>query len=413
MIDLVKLLLKAGDGGHGRISFRREKYVPRGGPDGGKGGKGGSIIIRATDSRTTLQHLSGVKQIESEPGQPGGKRKKIGKDSSDVVVEVPVGTKVWLLAENTASFKRRQRTELEYALPRGEVNFEKYFVAQEGEWIPEREPDDVRWLNPTDEVVEQRELAEHFKKLEKEDLIELTKDGQEVLIVQGGFGGRGNEFFKASDKTTPLEAEYGTFGEQKVVVLELRLLADVGLVGYPNAGKSTLLSVLTEARPKVGAYPFTTLEPHLGIMHLDEGNRGTDIVIADIPGLIEGASQGKGLGHLFLRHVEHCRTLVFLVYLDESLVFNNEISPEAKAESVWEQYQQLDRELAEYSPDLLVKPRLIALSKTDLYTDELIAAVKQKFATEGVSKLILLSAPIQAGIAQLQQALKQQLQLGE
>ena len=374
MIDLVKLNLRAGNGGNGKVAFRREKYVPKGGPSGGNGGDGGHIIIEGVDTLSSLHHLAGVKGYEAKAGQSGGNKKKSGSKGESVVIQVPVGTRVWLLAENEVSQKRRFRYSLDYTLNRDEVDFIHYYVEAAGSHAPAVDGGEILPILSKDEVEKLeagdasgasdvsdasnvsgasdalraqfkllkkvlRQSSENlkdvdFRKLPKQQLVEITEPGQRVVVCQGGFGGRGNTTFKSSAKTTPLEADQGTPGEQKVVVLEQLLLADIGLVGFPNAGKSTLVSVLTSAQPKVGNYPFTTLEPHLGVMNLHD----QEVVVADIPGLIEGASEGKGLGHAFLRHVEHCRVLLYVLALSETVIFDEELSKVAKAKTLYQQF---------------------------------------------------------------------------
>ncbi len=482
MIDLVKLKLTGGDGGAGKVSLHREKYVPKGGPDGGAGGNGGSIKLVGDPNLNTLKHYAGAKVMEAEDGQPGGKNNKHGKQGQDLLLKVPLGTVVWLLAENEVSRIRRKKHEAphvdfdleveETASPektaspeetasldekvkseskkssedqeeqeageqvskpnqspeinpfrlhitrgRDEVDFEKYYLEEEGQRIPYQQQKNLMPADPSREQVpvkefspdeisvdeigvdleaapaeEQGELEEQEEREEQASqeqapqkqaikLVEIREPGQEVIVCQGGFGGRGNSSFKSSVNRTPLEAEYGTPGEKKLVVFELRLLADVGLVGFPNAGKSTLLSRLTKAHPKIANYPFTTLEPQLGVMSSDKGDK--ELIIADIPGLIEGASQGKGLGDKFLRHIHNCRELMYVLYLEEGVVFNEELALDEKAQAVWEQYQQLKEELEDHHPELLDKKYVIGLNKIDIYDDDLIEAVVDLFEREG------------------------------
>lgn len=286
MIDYAKITVSAGKGGAGKVGWRQDKFVRKGGPDGGNGGDGGSVYLTTDSDLNTLKNFQFQKKFSAQPGQMGGKAKRTGGGGADLVIKVPVGT----------------------------------VVKMEG----------------------------------SEPSIDLLKSGQKVLIVQGGRGGRGNWAFRSPTNTTPKTADPGRRGETKILTLELKLLADVGLIGLPNAGKSTLLAALTRARPKIAAYPFTTLEPNLGVMITSNFAHRTshDLVIADIPGLIEGASRGKGLGIEFLRHVERCRVLVHLI--------------DATSKTIAADYQQVRNELGQYSAKLLDKPEIIVLNKIDL-----------------------------------------------
>ena len=301
MIDLVKLILVAGDGGRGRVSFLRLRKVPKGGPDGGDGGNGGNVILRGNKGLATLKHFQGRVLYEAEDGIPGDKKKKIGPKGKNLVLEVPLGTSIGLTAENTIANKRRKFVGMNTLLKRDAVRIEKYHLEKEGASLPEQHYQYIHVVN-SDVVVETdvQEILQATHKTEPLVIAEITEHGQEIVLCQGGFGGRGNERFKSSVNTTPLQAEFGSEGEKRAVVLELKLLADVGLVGFPNAGKSTLLSVVTKARPRIANYPFTTIEPNLGVISFDGEKRSDDsknigtseIVMADIPGLIEGASEG-------------------------------------------------------------------------------------------------------------------------
>ncbi|MDZ7314513.1 MAG: GTPase ObgE [candidate division KSB1 bacterium] len=292
-IDYAKIYVKAGDGGSGCVAFRREKYVPKGGPSGGDGGKGGDIVFAADRHLHTLMDFRYHRKFRAARGMHGSGDNRTGKSGDDLVIRVPVGTVV------------------KDALT-GEV------------------------------------------------LADLIKDGQRVVIAKGGRGGRGNARFVTPTHQAPREWEPGEKGEEKEIVLELKLLADVGLVGLPNAGKSTLLAKISAARPKIADYPFTTLTPNLGIVYLGEGR---SFVVADIPGLIEGAHLGKGLGIQFLRHIERTKVLAILI--------------DGTGDS-WEQdYHILLKELESYSPALLDKPRLVVLTKADLYDP---AQIKSDFA---------------------------------
>lgn len=427
MIDLVRILLKAGDGGSGRISFRREKFVTHGGPDGGNGGEGGQVIIRAARGVNTLRSFAGIKQIKAESGAPGARRKMSGVKGVSTVVEVPVGTVVWLIGENQTSKKRTERYGVRQLLSKADLDMEKFYVEKEQQPAPYRAPDEIELV--ADQMADYRAAwsALGSTPIEKTfssdtqgfELVALSEVGQEVIVCQGGFGGKGNFMFRGSTNVTPLEAEYGSFGEQKEVILELQLLADVGLVGLPNAGKSTLLSKITRAMPKIGDYPFTTIEPNLGVLTIDKlspqfatlGNKTRrDVVIADIPGLIEGASEGKGLGLDFLRHIENCRRLVYVLTLPESVAFDDSLSAAAKAETVWAQYQLLRQELTEYSQrvtnreTLLQKPYILTLNKIDIYSADVIDAVFNLF-THKDEVIIPFSGVTGQGLEQVIKAL--------
>ncbi len=279
--DYAKIYVTAGNGGSGMAHFRREKYVPRGGPDGGDGGKGGDVVLRGNPQLNTLLDLRYRKFIKAKHGKHGGSARKTGKDGEPEILEVPLGT-----------------------------------------------------------VVYDAET--------KERLGEITDAGEEVIIAHGGKGGLGNWHFRSATNQTPQHYQEGEEGEERVVELELKLIADIGLVGFPNAGKSTLLSALSEARPKIADYPFTTLEPNLGVVTFSDYR---SFVMADIPGIIEDAHEGKGLGLQFLRHIERNKLLLFMVAADTDI----------QAE-----YDALLHELREYRADLLDKPRLLAITKMDL-----------------------------------------------
>lgn len=383
MIDLVKLTLAAGDGGDGKVSFRREKFVTKGGPDGGDGGDGGSVIVRSIAGMTTLRDYAGVKLFKAQGGENGGRRKKFGEKGADKILEVPVGTVIYLIAENKTANKRRNNSLISNDLLSGG----KYYLEDENQGIPPRDPDD------------QLEVLE-----EKIELFVFDSPGQEFLICHGGKGGRGSVHFKSSVKTTPLEAEYGGFGEQKLVYLELKLLADLGLVGFPNAGKSTFLSKVTKANPKIANYPFTTIEPNLGIMYLGSGQGKEELVVADVPGLIEGASKGKGLGLDFLRHIENCQALMFILYLDESVIFDESISDQQKATMLWQQYEQLKKELGDYSSKLLEKPSILTVNKIDLYTTEQIDIFRSYFRDKDMN-VIFFSTVTNAGLEEVKKTI--------
>lgn len=334
MIDLVKLHFKAGNGGDGRLSFYRAKFIPKGGPDGGNGGDGGSIILVGTKDLNTLNHFAGKKGFKAEDGEMGGKQNMFGRKGGPLMIKVPIGTVVWKLEESIEDPQYGDSSEEEFE----------------------------------DAEVSQKKLNSlRLDTLPKTKVVEILAEGQEFTLCKGGKGGRGNEHFKSSKNTTPMEAEKGEPGQEMEVLLELKLLADVGLVGFPNAGKSSFLSRVTKANPRIANYPFTTIEPHLGVMDLTQGK---EAVIADIPGIIEGASEGKGLGFQFLRHIDRCRVLIFVLFLEEAVIYDESATDIQKIEKLVEQYTLLKKELHQYSSKLAELPSFVIVSKADLYSDE-------------------------------------------
>ena len=291
-VDYVKMFLASGNGGNGSMHLHREKYVPKGGPDGGDGGRGGHIILRGNPQFWTLIHLKYKKHIRAEEGESGSGSLRHGRNGKDIYLDVPLGT-----------------------------------VAKDAE---------------TGEV-----------------LFEITEPGEEQIIVKGGRGGLGNANFKSATNQTPRYAQPGELGVEGWFILELKILADVGLVGFPNAGKSTLLSTVSAARPKIADYAFTTLEPSVGIVNYYDDK---SFVMADISGIIEGASEGKGLGHRFLRHIERNSVLLFLVPAD--------------SKDILAEYKILLKELKKFNPELLDKQRILAISKSDMLDDELKKEIK-------------------------------------
>lgn len=291
-VDYVKVYVASGKGGKGSVHLHREKFITKGGPDGGDGGRGGHVIIRGNSNLWTLITFKFKKHFKASHGEHGSKNRSTGADGQDVYMDVPLGT----LVRDTES---------------------------------------------------------------NEILFEITENGEEKIVAEGGMGGRGNWHFKSPTNQTPRYAQPGIPGQESQITLELKVLADVGLVGFPNAGKSTLLSVMTSAKPKIADYEFTTLKPNLGIVEYRDFR---SFVMADIPGIIEGAAEGKGLGHYFLRHIERNSTLLFLIPAD-----SNDISKE---------YEILLDELRRYNPELLDKERLIAISKCDMLDEELMGEMK-------------------------------------
>lgn len=324
-VDYVKLYVCSGNGGQGSAHLRREKYLAKGGPDGGDGGRGGHVILKGNKNLWTLFTYKFKRHFRAEHGGSGGKQTSTGADGADVYMEVPLGTVV-------------------------------------------------------------------RDKLTNDILFEITEDGEEKIIAKGGKGGRGNSHFKSATNQTPRYAQPGIPGEEKEIILELKVLADVGLVGFPNAGKSTLLSVITAAKPKIADYEFTTLKPNLGIVnHRDHHT----FVMADIPGIIEGAAEGKGLGHYFLRHIERNSLLLFLIPAD--------------ADDIKKQYDVLLDELRRYNPEMLDKERIIAISKSDMLDDELKAELKAELDKSLPIPYLFISSVAQQGLTELKDKLWEML----
>ncbi len=318
-VDYVKIYFKSGAGGNGAVSWRREALVPKGGPDGGDGGKGGSIILKGNRNLWTLLDLKYRKFIKAEPGKNGSGQRKSGKSGANTVLEVPLGTMV-------------------------------------------KDADTGQFLG------------------------EVTAHDEEFVLLEGGDGGKGNWHFKSPTNQAPDYAKPGWPAKEVTAILELKLLADVGLVGFPNAGKSTLLSVVSEAKPKIGDYPFTTLIPNLGIVRY-RGHQS--FVMADIPGIIEGANEGKGLGAQFLRHIERNSILLFMIPVD--------------ADDIKESYDILLRELELYNPHLMQTPRFVALTKSDMIDEELEGEIRDSL--NDAFPFVFISAVAQKGLQELKDAL--------
>jgi len=321
-VDYVKMHVSSGNGGKGSVHLHREKFITKGGPDGGDGGRGGHVILRGNSNLWTLLHLKFKRHIRAGHGGHGSKSRSSGEDGEDMYAEVPLGTVV-------------RDTE-------------------------------------TNEI-----------------LFEITEDGEERIVAEGGKGGLGNWHFKTSTNQTPRYAQPGLPLEEKFITLELKVLADVGLVGFPNAGKSTLLSVVTSAKPKIADYEFTTLKPNLGIVKYRDFQT---FVMADIPGIIEGAAEGKGLGYYFLRHIERNSILLFLIPAD---------APDIKA-----QYEILLDELRRYNPEMLDKDRMIAISKSDMLDDELKAELKAELDKTLPIPYQFISSVAQQGLTELKDTRK-------
>ncbi|MBB1149986.1 MULTISPECIES: GTPase ObgE [unclassified Myroides] len=325
-VDYVKIYVASGKGGRGSTHLHREKFIEKGGPDGGDGGRGGHVYIVGNEGLWTLYHLKFMRHIKAGHGGDGGSSRSTGADGEDKVIEVPLGT-----------------------------------------------------------VVKDKETGEV--------LFEITEHNEKRILGKGGKGGLGNWHFRTSTNQTPRYAQPGMPGQELDIILELKVLADVGLVGFPNAGKSTLLSVLTSAKPKIADYPFTTLKPNLGIVAYRDFK---SFVIADIPGIIEGAAEGKGLGHYFLRHIERNSTLLFMVPAD--------------AEDIQKEYEILLDELRRYNPEMLDKDRLLVITKSDMLDEELKAEMKEELdqTLQGVPYMFI-SAVANQGLQELKDRLWQML----
>jgi len=318
-VDYVKVFFESGKGGAGSVHFRREKYVPNGGPDGGDGGKGGSIILRGNKQRWTLLALKWTKHVKAKSGGNGSGNNSYGTDGEDIYIDVPLGT-----------------------------------VAKDFE---------------TGKI-----------------LFEITEDKEEIVLCKGGRGGKGNAFFKSSTNQVPKYAQPGEENQEGWIILELKVLADVGLIGFPNAGKSTLLSVVSAAKPKIANYPFTTLTPNLGMVSYRDSR---SFIIADIPGIIEKAHEGKGLGVRFLKHIERNAVLLFMVPAD--------------SENITKDFNILLNELKMFNPELMDKPRILAITKTDLIDAELEEMIKEDLP-KGVDTLFI-SAIAHKGLDELKDRL--------
>jgi GTPase len=313
--DNVKIYCRSGKGGPGSTHFHREKFIQKGGPDGGDGGRGGHIILKGSKNHWTLIHLKYARHIHAGDGEGGSRSRSFGKDGSDQTIEVPCGTVV--------------------------------YDAETGDFI-----------------------------------CDITEDGQEVILFPGGRGGQGNWHFRTATNQTPRFSQPGETGIEKTVILQLKVLADVGLVGFPNAGKSTLLSVVSAAKPEIADYPFTTLVPNLGIVAYRDNK---SFVMADIPGIIEGAAEGRGLGLRFLRHIERNSILLFMIPAD--------------SENILDEYHILLNELKQYNPELVDKQRILAITKCDLLDEELISEVKKELPKD--IQTVFISSVSGLGITEL------------
>lgn len=349
-VDRIKVFAQAGKGGRGCVSFRREKFVPKGGPDGGDGGRGGDVVLRAERHVDNLANLFYEPIIKAKNGSHGKGKKMAGRAGANKIVKVPVGTIVW-------QAKEQGPTNAQYPTPNADQS------------------------------------AIHTPQSQMDLIVDLARDGQEFVLCRGGDGGKGNVHFKSSRNRAPRQYTDGQEGEQGSFVLELRTIADAGLVGYPNAGKSTLLRKISAARPKVAPYPFTTLHPVVGVMDLPGYRHAT---IADIPGLIEGAHRGLGLGHEFLRHITRCPLLIFVIDVAGS-----------EGRNPVEDLQNLRREIDLYDPTLSSRPWLVVANKMDLpNAKENLNALRQRFP---MISIVPISAAMGEGIDVLKETLSEKI----
>ena len=382
-VDQVKVLAKAGDGGKGCVAFLREKFRPKGGPAGGNGGRGGDVILRASHDLNNLIDQYYAPRLIADNGKPGGGKEMDGRSGKNLIVRVPCGTLVWQLTADTPAAEEPPSPEasadgeepLIGTASRPVIRYSGGIRAQEIDLAAEEEP--LENYRPPEETAEL--------------VADLTEDGQEFVLRKGGKGGLGNKNFATATRQTPRFAQPGEPGEEGEYRLELRIIAEVGLVGYPNAGKSTLLTAISRARPKVAAYPFTTLHPQIGIVEYDDYSR---LTVCDIPGIIEGAHDNVGLGHAFLRHIMRCRVLVIVIDMAG-----------IDSRDPWDDYASILSELEQYHPSLLEKPRVIVANKTDEpQAEQNLKEFKQK---TGEKQVIEIAAAFDVGIDRFKQAIKE------
>ena len=393
-IDSVKINARAGHGGNGCVALLREAFRPKGGPCGGDGGKGGDIVLEASHDINNLIEQYYSPRIRAKNGMPGQGKGKTGKSGSKVIVKVPCGTTVWRIRDPHA-----QSVEQAY-----EVSEESEDNAEDTEDGLPSTPTDLKSAHIRhrgNERAVEIDLADEDAEEEsgdsepiKEMIADLTEHGQQFLLCKGGKGGLGNQHFATSKHQTPRFAQPGQPGDEGDFQLELRILAEIGLVGYPNAGKSTLLTTISKARPKIAPYPFTTLHPQIGVMEFEDYHRMT---VCDIPGLIDGAHQNVGLGHAFLRHIQRCKALVLLIDMAG-----------IDSRKPWDDFKQLRKELELYDPEMLEKPFIVAANKMDMEeAEENYKTFRKK--VRGV-QVIKLAAAFDEGVADLKARMRE---LGE
>lgn len=332
MRDLARIYIKAGDGGNGVAHFRREKYIPKGGPDGGDGGNGGDVIFVGDENVEDLVAYKYITKYEAKDGRHGSRQKMHGSDADDMVLKVPVGTTVWQLPWNLSQVNMRKREEF-------------------------------------DRIVKDRTLV-----------VDIIEHGQKEVVVRSGMGGRGNWHFRSSTNQTPMEFEPGTPGEEKWILLEYKVRADIGIIGLPNVGKSSILATLTRAKPKVAGYPFTTLEPNLGAAVI----KGKGHVLVDVPGVVEKAWEGKGIGPWFMRHLERCHTLLH--------VLAPSMEGDSSSEYILEGYKTVREELVKYGKGLEQIKEIVVVNKSELIPEKEREELRKNLEKETGKDVVMISA---------------------
>ena len=388
-VDSVKIVARAGHGGNGCVALLREAFRPKGGPCGGDGGRGGDIVLEACHDINNLIAQYYSPRIVAKNGLPGQGKGKTGKSGPTVVVKVPCGTTIWRLVDP-------ETARIQEAYQRGSDSGQEDLSESEASIEKTGATDGMIRHQGSERAVEinlehtQEEETDSEPRLQKELAADLVEDGQRFVLCRGGKGGLGNQHFANSKHQTPRFAQPGQPGDEGTFLLELRILAEIGLVGYPNAGKSTLLTAISKARPKIAPYPFTTLHPQIGVLEFSDYHR---ITVCDIPGLIDGAHQNVGLGHAFLRHIQRCRALVLLIDMAGT-----------DARKPWDDFKQLRKELELYDPKMLEKPYVVAANKMDMEESQAhLRSFKRRL--RGV-KVIELAAAFDEGASPLKDVMR-------
>jgi len=388
-VDSVKIVARAGHGGNGCVALLREAFRPKGGPCGGDGGRGGDIVLEACHDINNLIAQYYSPRIVAKNGLPGQGKGKTGKSGPTVVVKVPCGTTIWRLVDP-------ETARIQEAYQRGSDSGQEDLSELEASIEETGATDGMIRHQGSERAVEidleqnQEEETDSEPRLQKELAADLVEDGQRFVLCRGGKGGLGNQHFANSKHQTPRFAQPGQPGDEGTFLLELRILAEIGLVGYPNAGKSTLLTAISKARPKIAPYPFTTLHPQIGVLEFSDYHR---ITVCDIPGLIDGAHQNVGLGHAFLRHIQRCRALVLLIDMAGT-----------DARKPWDDFKQLRKELELYDPKMLNKPYVVAANKMDMEESQAhLRSFKRRL--RGV-KVIELASAFDEGVSPLKDVMR-------